>query len=452
MKIIIAGDGKVGLALVRELLREEHEVVVIDLNPEVLRSSLEQYDVMTVEGNAATMETLRHANVNQADLLIAATSTDEVNLLCCLTARKMNRNIHTIARVRNSDYSEQLVLMQKDLGLSLAINPEMSAAYEMFRILQLPGFLSRDVFARGRVEIVELRVDKDSPLNGITLMDLDKTVRVKVLVCAVVRGGEVAIPSGGYTLQDGDHIYVTAETSVLALLVKNLGISTQKIRQVILVGGGHIGAALASLLLRAGIGVKIIERDPEKAVLLAEKLPRAVVVADDGSSKGVLDREGLDHTDALVTLTGIDEENIVVSMYAHGSGVKKVITKVDRLEYSGMFADLGVGSVINPKELCSSSIVRYVRAMQNQKGSVLTLHRIAGGAAEALEFQVDDSVPWRGTPLKDIPLKKGVLISCITHRGKRVIPNGNHFFESGDTVIVVTTAENPFYTMNDIFE
>ncbi len=452
MKIIIAGDGKVGLALVRQLLRESHEIVVIDLNPEVLRASLEQYDVMTVEGNAATMETLRHANVGQADLLIAATSTDEVNLLCCLTARKMNRAIHTIARVRNPDYTEQLISMREELGLSLTINPEMSAAHEMFRILQLPGFLSRDVFARGRVEIVELRVDEKSPLNGIALIDLYKTARVKVLVCAVVRNGEVTIPSGTSTLRDGDHIYVTAETSDLARLVKNLGISTQKIRQVILVGGGHIGAFLAALLLKAGIGVKIIEKDPERAFRLAEKLPKAVVVQDDGSSKSVLDREGLDRADALVTLTGIDEENIVISMYAHGSGVNKVITKVDRLEYTGMFADMGVGSVINPKELCSSSIVRYVRAMQNQKGSVLALHRIADGAAEALEFLVDESVPWCGTPLKDIPLKKGVLISCITHKGRRVIPDGTSCFEKDDTVIVVTTGESPFTKMGDIFE
>jgi trk system potassium uptake protein TrkA len=452
MKIIIAGDGKVGLALVRQLLRESHEIVVIDLNSEVLRTSLEQYDVMTVEGNAATMETLRHANVGQADLLIAATSTDEINLLCCLTARKMNPEIHTIARVRNPDYSEQLISMREELGLSLTINPEMSAAHEIFRILQLPSFLSRDVFARGRVEIVELRVDEKSPLNGIPLSGLYKTARVKVLVCAVVRNGEVTIPSGTSVLRDGDHIYVTAETSDLAQLVKNLGITTQKVRQVILVGGGHIGAFLSSLLLKEGVGVKIIEKDPKKAHQLAEKLPKAVVVQDDGSSQSVLKREGLSQADALVTLTGIDEENIVISMYAHGAGVKKVITKVDRLEYSGMFADLGVGSVINPKELCSSSIVRYVRAMQNQKGSVLALHRIANGGAEALEFLVDESVLWCGKPLKDVPLKKGVLISCIIHRGRRIIPGGDSCFEKGDSVVVVTTVESPFTKMNDIFD
>lgn len=452
MKIIIAGDGKVGLALVRELLREEHDIVVIDLNSEVLHSSLEQYDVMTVEGNAATMETLRHAGVEQADLLIAATSTDEINLLCCLTARKMNGKIHTIARVRNPDYAEQMVSMREELGLSLSINPEMIAAHESFRILQLPGFLRRDVFAKGRVEIVELRVDGGSRLKGTVLSDLYKIARVKVLVCAVVHNGQVTIPSGSYQLREDDHIYVTAETDDLAKLIKNLGISTQKIRNVILVGGGHLGAYLAIRLIRAGIRVKIIEKDPVKAHRLAVQMPKAVVVQDDGSSKAVLDREGISEADALVTLTGIDEENIVISMYAHSAGVAKVVTKVDRLEYSGMFADLGVGSVINPKELCSASIVRYVRAMQNQKGSVLALHRIADGAAESLEFRVDASVPWQGTPLKDVPLKKGVLISCITHRGKTLIPDGSSSFEKGDTVIVVTTATNPFSKMEDIFE
>ena len=451
MNIIIAGDGKVGLALTRQLLREDHDLVVIDTNPKVLQSNLDELDVMTVQGNAATMNTLRAAGVEQADLLIAATSADEINLLCCLTAKRMNNRIHTIARVRSPEYAEQLFSMREDLGLSMTINPEQSAAVDIFRSLQLPSFLQREPFAKGRVEIVELRVDAGSMLCGIPLSDLYKIARVKVLVCAIDRGGKVIIPDGSYVLQEGDHIYVTAKSINLAQLIKNLNIFSQKIRQVMLIGGGRLAYYLAERLLNSGIGVKIIENNPERAVSLSAQLPKAAVVLGDGSSKALLDSEGLSAMDAVVTLTGIDEENIVISMYANASGVPKVITKVNRLEYSGMFSDLGVGSIVSPKELCSTNIVRYVRAMQNQKGSVLALHRIADGRAETLEFLVDDSVHWCATPLKDVPLRRGVLIACITHQGATIIPDGSSHFVKGDTVIVVTTCENPFHQMNDIF-
>lgn len=451
MKIIIAGDGKVGLALTRLLLREDHDIVVIDKNPRVLRANLEQHDVLAVEGNAATMGTLRQAGVEKADLLIAATSTDETNLLCCLTAKKMNPRIHTAARVRNPEYAEQLFAMREELGLSVTVNPDRRAAQEISRVLQYPAFLRRDSFAKGRAEIVELRIDEESPLKGMALHALYAGIGVKVLVCAVVRGGEVTIPGGSYVLQEGDHIYVTAETDKLAYMMKRLGVVTHKIRQVMIVGASHISFYLVKMLLQAGIGVKVIEKDPVRARMMAEQYPAVSVILDDGSSQQVLDREGVAWSDALVTMTGIDEENIVISMYGHASGVHKVVTKVDRLEYSGMFEDLGVGSIVNPKELCSAAIVRYVRAMKQEAGGVLTLYRIADGAAEALEFQVDDGVPWRGVPLKDIPLKSGVLIACIFHQGKTIIPDGNSCFQSGDGVIVVTTSENPFQNMEDIF-
>lgn len=452
MKIIIAGDGKVGLALTEQLLKEEHELVVIDSNPRVLQSSLDQFDVMTVQGNGAAMETLRQAAIDEADLLIAATSADEINLLCCLTARRMNPSIHTIARVRNPEYAEQLYAMREALGLSMHVNPELSAAHEIFRLLQLPSFLRRDTFAKGRVELVELRVMADSRLNGIALSQLYQIARVKVLVCVVVRGGAVVIPDGSYVLHEGDHIYVTAKTVNLAQLLKNLDIASQKIRQVMLVGGGRISFYLAARLLDAGVGVKIIEKNYDRAARLAELLPRASIVLGDGSSQSLLDSEGVGRTDAVVTLTDMDEENIVISMYSHAAGVKKVITKVNRIEYGSMFSEMGVGSVVSPKELCSTNIVRYVRAMQNQTGSVVALHRIADGRAEALEFRVDASVRWRSTPLRDIPLRRGILISCITHKSQTIIPDGSSSFEDGDTVVAVTTGSQSIRMMNDIFE
>lgn len=451
MNIIIAGDGKVGLALTQQLLREGHDLVVIDSNPDVLERNLSQLDVMSVQGNAANMHTLHTAMVEKADLLIAATSADEINILCCLTGRRMNKRLHTIARMRNPEYTDQLFLMREDLGLSMAVNPDQAAAIDIFRSLQFPSFLQREAFAKGRVEIVELRVDADSALNGIQLSQLYKIARVKVLVCAVERGGKVDIPHGNYILQPDDHIYVTAKVANLTRLIKNLGIETHKIRQVMIIGGGRLSFYLAERLLRAGIGVKIIERNPERATSLSAQLPGATIILGDGSSKALLDSEGLGSTDALVTLTDIDEQNIIISMYGSSSSPAKTITKINRLEYSSIFADMGIGSIVSPKDLCSNIIVGYVRAMQHKKGNVLALHRIADGQAEALEFLVDSSVYYCNTPLKDIPLKRGVLIACITRRAETIIPDGNSVFIKGDTVVVVTTSENPFYQMNAIF-
>ena len=451
MKIIIAGDGKVGLALTRQLLREGHDLVVIDSNRNVLGRSLEQYDLLTVPGNAAALDTLREAGANDAELLIAATSTDETNILCCLVARRLNPKIHTIARVRNLEYAEQLFLMREDLGLSMNINPELAAASEIFRLLQFPSFIQRETFAKGRVEIVELRVDEGSRLCGVPLSQLDSITRVKVLVCAVTHNGSVTIPNGSYVLSAGDHIHVTAAAANLARLLKNLGIMRRRVRQVMLVGGGRITYHLSKRLLQSGVGVKIIEIDALRAANLAEALPSAEVIHGDGSSRELLLAEGLSQADALVTLTGIDEENIVISMFGHSQKVPKIVTKINRLEYGSIFSELGVGSIVSPKELCSNDIVRYVRAMQNQVGSVLTLHSIAGGEAEALEFRVDSSVRYCGVPLRDVPLRDGVLIACITRRGKTIIPDGAAFFEKGDTVVAVTAGETSVNQMNDIF-
>ena len=451
MKIIIAGDGKVGLALTRQLLHEGHEVTIVDSNPGVLQANMYQYDVMAVQGNAATMSALREAGVDKADLLIAATSADEINLLCCLTGRKMNGRLHTIARVRNPAYAEQLFVMREELGLSMTVNPELSAAREIFHLLQFPSFLQRDSFSKGRVEIVGLRVDEGSQLDGVPLHQLYKIAQVKVLVCAVLREGEVTIPDGSFQLRRGDRIFVTARAVNLAQLIKNLGIARQKVRQVMLVGGSHISYYLAQRLLDAKLAVKIIEKDPDRAAFLAENLPKASVVLGDGSSQSLLDSEGLSETDALVSLTGIDEENIVLSMYARSQGVPKVVTKVNRLEYSRMFEELDVGSIVSPKDLCSDLIARYVRSMQAGEGKILTLHLIAEGMAAAMEFRIDEGVAHRGVPLKDVPVRPGVLIACITHRGETIIPDGSSCFEAGDTVVVVTTQDKPIVQMNDLF-
>ena len=301
MKIIIAGDGKVDLALTRLLSQEGHDLVTIDTNREVLERSAQLYDVMAVVGNCATMATLREANVEQADLLIAATSADEINLLCCLTARKLNPSLHTIARVRSPEYLEQLYLMREDFGLSMLINPEREAAKEIFRLLKIPGFLKRETFAKGRVEIVELRVLENSLLENVSLSRLPEVLSgCRVLVCAVIRGGKVIIPSGDTILRRGDHIYVTAPVAVLSELVKRLGIPQKKIRHAMLIGGGRVSYYLAQSLLGAGVSVKIIEQKPERCQQLASMLPRAYIIEGDGSSQSVLETEGIAETDALL--------------------------------------------------------------------------------------------------------------------------------------------------------
>ena len=451
MKIIIAGDGKVGLALTRQLLHEGHEVTIVDSNPVVLQANMYQYDVMAVQGNAATMEALRQARVEQADLLIAATSADEINLLCCLTAKKMNSRLHTIARVRNPDYTEQLFFMREELGLSMTINPALSAAREIFHLLQFPSFLHRDSFAKGRVEIVGLRVDEGSRLEGVALHQLCKIALVKVLVCAALRAGQVVIPDGSFELKKDDRIFVTARAVNLAQLIKNLGITKQKVRRVMLVGGGHISFYLAQRLLDAHLSVKIIEQNPSRARFLAENLPGAAVVLGDGSSQSFLESEGLGEADALVSLTGIDEENIVLSMYAHSQGVPKVVTKVNRLEYNRMFEALDIGSIVSPKDLCSALIARYVRGMQNKTGKILALHLIAEGNAAAMEFRVDEHTHHRGVPLKDVPLRRGILISCISRGADPIIPDGPSSFDVGDTVVAVSTLDAPVMQLNDLF-
>ncbi len=452
MKILIAGDGKVGLALTEQLLKEGHDVVVIDSKRSALENNSVEDAAMAVHGNAAAMDTLLHAGVRDADLLIAATHSDETNILCCLTGKKLNKNIHTIARIRNAEYNRQLSMLQEELGLSMMINPEQSAAREIFRLLQFPDFLQRETFAKGRIELVELQVRADSKLKDIKLLDLYKIVRIKVLVCAVSRKGEVFIPTGDFVLREGDHIYVTAASSDLMLLLKNLGITPKEIWKIMLIGGGgRIGRYLVQRLLKAGAVVKVIEKDPDRARALAESFPKAEVVLGDGSKQELLLDEGIENAEAVVTLTEIDEENLVISMFANIKGVPKVITKMNRLEYVNVLGDIGIGSVISPKVLCCADIVRYVRAMQNQKGSIITLHRVANDQVEALEFRVDKSVKWQDTPLKDIPVKKGVLFFSISHNGVTTIPDGNSSFTEGDTVSIVTANSSLMQGMNDIF-
>lgn len=451
MNIIIAGDGKVGATLVRLLSAEGHDLTLIDLNQKTLESTAEQYDIMAVGGNCAAMGVLLEAGIKDADLLIAVTGQDEVNLLSCMTAHGLNPGLHTIARIRNPQYTDQIHSMRDLFALSMTVNPEKQAALEMERLLRFPGFLRRDSFAKGRAEIVELRVDENSRLKDVSLIEMYRIVKCRVLVCAVLRGGKAVTPGGNFVLRAGDRIFVTAPTSNLALLLKNLDIGTHRVKKCLIGGGGRTAFYLAQLLEKDGIRVRIIEKDPDRCRNLAGVLNHTEIIHGDFSSRKELEAAGIHDCDAFLSLSGIDEINMVTSLYAASQGVRQVITHLGRPENSMLAGNLSVGSIICPRELCSNDIVRYVRAMENQTGAAISVHGIADGMAEAVEFLADDTTKNLGVPLKELKLRPNVLIASISHGDKVEIPHGASVLQSGDSVVVVTTERGAIDTLNDIF-
>ena len=452
MNIIIAGDGRVGSMLTRQLSTEGHDITVIDSNSKVLESTVERYDVIAVHGNCASMDVLLQAGVRDADLLIAATSEDEVNLLCCTTAHALNPKLHTIGRIRDPEYTAQIYKMRNVFGLSMVINPENQTAMEIDRLLKYPGFLRRDTFAKGRTEIVELRVKAGSKLCNVKLMDLRSIVKCQVLVCVVLRDGHAIAPKGDFILREGDRVFFTALSQNLTTLLKNLDILTRRVRNVTICGGGRISYYLASRLKKSGISSRIIEKDYKRCQELCELLPDAEIIHGDISDQELLDSEGLSKTDALVTLTGMDEMNILVSLYAASQGVPQVITKLGHTGNRALIDSLSLGSVVTPRDLVCNNIVRYVRAMENQTGAALSVHTIADGQVEALEFLVDEHTRNIGKPLKEIKLKPDVLLVGIAHGGSTEIPNGDSAFQQGDTVVVVdTNSREIIRQLNDIF-
>lgn len=451
MNIIIAGGGKVGQTLARQLSAEGHDLTLIDRDLMVLETAQERYDAMVVAGNCASKEVLLNAGITEADLLIAVTALDEVNLLCCMTAHGLNKNLHTIARIRTPEYAEQIMTMRDVFPLSMTINPELQAALEIERLLKFPGFLRRESFANDQTQIVELRIDAASKLCNLPLSELGSVVKCRVLVCAVLRAGTAVAPTGHFVLKEGDRIFVTAPTANLAILLKSLGIVTKKVHNVLLCGGGRVSYYLAKLLEDDKMTVRILEHRMDRCTMLAGQLPQTTVIHGDCSSQATLDSQGLENTDSIVTLTGLDETNMVVSLYAGSRGVGQIITKLGRTENGRLADTMALGSTISPKELCCNSIVRYVRAMQNQAGAAVSIHTIADGQAEAVEFMVDETTKFCGVPLKDMKLKPNVLIASISHGADSQIPGGLSVFVPGDTVVVVTSGRGVLHKLNDIF-
>ena len=452
MKIVIVGDGKIGRTLAEQLLREGHDITIIDRNPTPLQQTTEDLDILCIEGNGATYETLMEAGADHASLLIAVTASDELNLLCCLIAKKIG-TMHTIARIRNPEYEGQLSLITEDLGLSMSVNPELTCAMEMARNLRLPSAIKTDAFANGHAELMKLQLDENSPLVGKTLMELSSVVRAKVLICAVERGeGEVFIPSGTFKLEAGDRISVAASVRDAQAFVKQVHQAGNPIRRAMLVGGGRIAFYLARQLLDAGIDVKIIEADRERCEELAEQLPNATILCGDGTNEAFLLEAGLAETDAFAALTGIDEENILIGLYVRKMYPKvKVINKINRYSFRNIIGAMDVGSVFNPRSSVANLICRYARAMQNSTGSKIeTLYKLVGGKVEALEFRAEDSAVC-GTPLQALRLRKNLLIGCINRNNKIIIPRGQDTIEPGDTVIVVSSVTG-LNDLDDILE
>ncbi len=452
MKILIAGAGKVGRAVTEELSSEGHDLTLIDRNADLLESIQGSYDVITIEGNAASATTLQEADIDKADLLIAATNADEINMLACITANAMNPNIDTIARIRDPEYVDQAYVMREQFGLKLVVNPEKDTAREIARLIRYPGFIKRETFAKAKVEIVELKVKEKSKLNNLRLMDLTKTVRSQVLVCCVLRDGKATMPDGNFILQEGDKVFVTGAAGDMRTLLLNLGIITKTVKHVLIAGGGKISYYLADELERYGITSSIIEQDKATCEDLARRLPFTTIVCGDASDQAILESEEIRDYDAFVSLTGLDELNIVTSMYASLAKVPHIVTKLGRGENFELTDKLPIGSIVCPKALCTMHIVRYVRAIQNHRGAAQSIHRIAEGKVDAIEFVVESNTRHIGEPLKDMNLKNNLLVVSIRNGSKVEIANGNSSFQIGDVIVVVTDKDNAVYTVNDIFE
>ncbi len=451
MKILIAGCGQVGQTLAQELSAEGHDLTLLDSDPRVLEVGIERFDVIAVQGNCAAMQTLRRAGVERADLLIACTGSDELNLLTCATAHSIHRKIHTIARVRDPEYTAQAYEMRHSFGLSMTFNPELQAAIEIERLLKMPGFLKRETFAKGRVEIVEIRIDEESKLCNVSLNTLYSIIKCRVLVCTVLRDGQVITPDGAFTLHQGDRIFVTAPADNLATLLKNLGIVTHKVRRALIVGGGTLSYYLAQRLESSFIDATIMEANEKRCIELATLLPEVDVIHGNAIENGVLEGEELSEADALISLTDSDELNMVLSLYAHRKKLFQVVTRMEQLGGMGITEQLPLGSVICPRQLCCSNIVRYVRAMQNKEGAAVTIHSIADGQAEALEFLVDENTLHCDTPLKKLKLRPNVLLVGITSKNGIEIPSGDSVYHVGDSVVVVSSGETVIGQFNDIF-
>ena len=438
LKIIIVGCGKVGANLVAQLSKEGHDITVIDKKAEKIQDITNTYDVMGLVGNGASYSTQMEAGIEETDLIIAVTDSDELNLLCCTVAKRVGK-CAAIARVRTPDYSEETGYLREQLGLALIINPELEAAREVARILYLPTALEVNSFAHGQAELVKFKVPEGNLLNGLSLAYLGKNITNDILICAVERNGEVYMPNGDFVLHSGDVVSFVSERHIARDFLKQIGLATRQVKDTMIIGASKAAYYLAKELLNMGISVKIIEKEKENCESLSVKLPKAIIINGDGTDPDILKEEGIETVQSFIPLTGIDEENIMLTLYAKQVSKAKVVTKINRVNYKQVINNLDLGSLVYPKYITSEAIIAYVRAKKNSMGSnIETLYHMFDSRVEAIEFIVEENSKVSGVPIKDLKLKKDVLISFINHNGHIIIPTGNDEIEDGDTVMIVT--------------
>lgn len=451
MKIIIVGCGKIGTTLLSSLVAEGHEVIAVDDSPAALTEVSDIYDIMCVCGNGADSDILSEAGIKDADIFAAVTGSDELNMLACFLAKRLGAK-NTVCRIRNPEYNDQsLSFLRQQLELSLSLNPELLAAKEIFNILKLPGALNIETFSRRSFEMIELRLREDSLLAGNSLSELRQKYKARFLIGVVRRGEDVYIPDGSFVLQAGDRIGITAPTSEGERFFKMLGVHKKQAKSVMILGASHTAYYLTKMLLSIGTRVTVIDKDPKRCKHFSEVLPAAVVIEGDGAAQEVLLEEGLSSMDAFVALTGMDEENILISIFAASQKVPQVISKINRPSLAAMAGGLGLDLIISPRNIISDRISQYARALQNSDGGEMeTLYTVMQGKAEALEFAVKASLPQIGIPLKELSLKPNILIAGIIRGRKTLLPMGDDHIEAGDHLIVLAK-EQRVTCLKDIF-
>ena len=448
LKIIIVGLGKVGVTLVERLSKEKHDITVIDTDDDLVSKISDTYDVMGVVGNGSSYSIQLEAGIENTDIIIAVTESDELNMLCCTIAKQVS-DCAAIARVRNPDYSGELAYLRDKLGISLIINPELETAREIARLLRLPTALEMNSFAKGQAEIVKIKLPEGNSLVGKTVSSL-RSIGLEILLCGVERENEVYIPDGSFELHAGDEVSFVATPVVMQMFFKKIGMETHQVKNCMIVGGGKSSYYLAKQLTEMNIDVKIIEIDMKRCEELSALIPKAIIICGDGTDEDVLRESGIEEVDSFVPLTGLDEENILLTLFAKQSTAAKVITKIKRSSFNDVIDNLDMGSVIYPRYMTTESIDRYVRATQNGLGSnIETLYHIFDNKAESIEFLVDASSPVIGKQIMELKLKDNLLIACINRNGKIMIPRGSDSIMENDKVIIVTT-HTGFKDLKDI--
>ena len=451
LNIIIVGIGKVGSTLVEQLSKEGNDITIIDKNPAAVQAMSGLYDVMGVVGNGASYSVQMEAGIENCDLFIAVTESDELNLLCCTVAKRVS-NCSAIARVRTPDYSKEVEYLREKLGLTMIINPDLESAKEVARILYLPATLEVNSFAHGQAEMVKFKIPEGNILVNLPISQLGKAISHKVLICAVERDGEVFIPSGNFILEEGDIISYVANRKVAKQFLNALGFNTRQVKNTMIIGGGTSAQYLADKLLHSGVAVKIIERDRARCEELSLLLPKAIIINGDGTDEELLKEEGIHSAESFVPLTGIDEENIMLTLFARQVSNAKVVTKINHITFKDVINNLDLGSVIYPRYITSEAIIAYARAKKNSLGSnIETLYHMFDSRVEAIEFRVKNASKVTNTPLMELSLKKNLLITFINRNGSIIIPSGQDSIKVGDTVMIVTT-HTGFNDILDILE